>query len=88
MIAIEDLAHDLGLPDEQVAQWIKSERIDVHADYRGRPAVNADIKNTFSERSDYSLAIKKSISNDKHLKNISTLQADKLQEKRLGVSQK
>lgn len=88
MIAIEDLALDLGLPDEQVALWIKTERIDVHADYRGRPAVNADIKNTFSERSDYSLAIKKSISNDKHLKNISTIQAGKLQEKRFALIDK
>ena len=85
LIAIEDLAHDLGLLEAQVARWIKNEDVHVFSDFRGRPAVNADLKTKFSERPDYALAIKKSIANDKHFRKFSTDQADELKKKRLDL---
>lgn len=88
LIAIKDLAHDLGLPDAEVERWVSKEGIKILPDFRGRPAVDVDMKRKFSERPDYSLALKKSIASDRHLKNMSTSQAENYKIRRLALIKK
>ncbi len=88
VIAIEDMAHDLGLLCTEVEGWVKHEEIEVLSDFRGRPAVDADIKSKFSERSDYKLALKKSIDSDRYFRKMSTTQAEGFKNNRSALIEK
>ncbi|MDX2504063.1 MAG: hypothetical protein QNL62_06255 [Gammaproteobacteria bacterium] len=85
VVAIEDLAHELGLLDSDVEKWVKEERIEVSLDFRGRPSVDIAMVTVFSQRPDYASALKRSIAGDEQLRKESTIHAKQFLRKRISL---
>jgi hypothetical protein len=68
LIAIDDLAHELGLLVSDVEEWILEKKVTIVVDYKNRPAVDSQLKHTISECDSYEIAIKKSISRDEEMR--------------------
>lgn len=62
LIAIEDLASQLGLSTTQVQLWIQKDKEKILHDFRGRPAVSDKLLEKYSASSDYEPAFRKAIS--------------------------
>ena len=86
LVAIDDLAHDLGLVESDVIKWIEEEKINVKPDFRGRPAVEQFIKDRLAQRKDFNEAFKRSLLNDRKQKEfLGYSKAEIYKEKRLAL---
>jgi hypothetical protein len=60
-IAIDDLAHDLGLLDSDVMAWVAKDRPQLSSDHRGRPCISTEFLDKYSRSEQYPAALKKSV---------------------------
>lgn len=60
-IAIEDLAHDLGLLDSDVTAWVAVDQPELTSDHRGRPCVSISFLDKYSRSKQYLSALRNSI---------------------------
>ena len=60
-IAIDDLAHDLGLLDSDVMAWVAIDQPELTRDHRGRLCISTSFLDKYSRSEQYSSALRKSI---------------------------
>ena len=61
VIAIDDLAHDLGLLDSDVMNWVAKDKPELVRDHRNRPCISTGFLDKYSRSKQYSDALRKSI---------------------------
>jgi hypothetical protein len=60
-IAIDDLAHDLGLLDSDVISWVAIDHPELTHDHRGRPCISTCFLDKYSQSKQYLRALRNSI---------------------------
>ena len=60
-IAIDDLAHELGLLDSDVISWVAIDQPELTHDHRGRPCISTSYLDKYSQSKQYLRALRNSI---------------------------
>ena len=85
LIAIDDLAHELGLLISDVEKWIFENKVTVGVDYKNRPAIDSQLKHNISECDSYQVSIKNSISSDEDLRDHSNSNSEFYKKQRMEL---
>lgn len=83
--AVDDIAHDLGVLERDLLEWVRRERLVLSRDSRGRLAIETKYRNRFAQSQEYEQCIKRSINADWHGWEESRDSKQSFQEKRLGI---
>ncbi len=88
-IAIDALAHNLGLLKSDVVEWIKKDNPKISLDHRNRESIVTDYLDKYSEHSEYEQALIKSIEGEmKHRKSECPKKDDFYRKTRLNLIEK
>lgn len=85
LVAIENMAHDLGIQQEDLIEWLNNQSAEIKKDFMGRDAVRSEFKNGFASYAEYPTALLKSIKIENLHKKLSNIESQYFKTQRIKI---
>lgn len=88
LVAIENMAHDLGIQQEDLTEWLNNQSAQITRDFMGRDAVKSEFKTRFASSEEYPAALIKSIKIENFHKKLSNVESQHFKYQRIRLIEK
>lgn len=88
MVAIENMAHDLGIQQEDLAAWLNDQSAEISKDFMGRDAVSSEFKTRFASSEKYEASLIESFKIENFHKKLSDVESQHFKDQRLRLIEK